>query len=321
MTLCKFSCILLIFSSCTKTEELAPLAQDKILEYKVVNLNDDQVIYGAIDNNKNTITVYIPFYYGLSVIDPEIKLSNGAKLKDENLPIKADVTDMSYTVLASNGVSRTYTLHIQHQNTPSLSVSWPIGSRLSQSPGRFMLAILGNFEHTNPALVKVSFINQENQTRYVMNTGSAKISTNGESQYIMQFGGTSFQERIPVDITEGTYTVEVKSLGHTAQIKEPLIITYRQPSPYLPQSQISLKKDGEWDIIPQLSTVFLGLQKVTATVNGKTYTLPIKSWNRTSIKLTLPADFPSGDLPVVAMQFDFEGWSSISLNAWLNISP
>jgi len=79
----------LLLTRCTKTEELALLPADKILEYKVTNLPNDDVIYGAIDNEANTITVYLPYYYGLLVIDPTIKVANGASLTEEIL--KTDV--------------------------------------------------------------------------------------------------------------------------------------------------------------------------------------------------------------------------------------
>jgi hypothetical protein len=80
----------LLLTRCTKTEELALLPADKILEYKVTNLPNDEVIYGAIDNEANTITVYVPYYYGLLVIDPSITLSNGASIAEEILPVKTD---------------------------------------------------------------------------------------------------------------------------------------------------------------------------------------------------------------------------------------
>ncbi|SUJ28089.1 Uncharacterised protein [Sphingobacterium spiritivorum] len=318
--LCALFCLAMTFSSCTKTEELTPLPEDKMLEYKVVNLTDDQVIYGAIDNQKNTITVYLPFYYGLSVIDPEIKLSNGAKLKEEILPIQVEATGTTYTVTAANGISRTYTLHIVLQSTPSLAVSWQTPLALSQSPGKTMPAILGNFAHSNAKLVKVTLINQENQKRYSMGVNSASLLTGEKDLYLLRFNGTEYIDRIPADIINGTYKVEVQSLGHTSLIAEPLTISYVQPDVYLPKSSIDLKKTDEWEIVPQSNTVFLGLQKVTATVNGKDYALPVKSWSRTALKVGFPTDFPGGNLPAVTVRFDFEGWKSVTLSAWLNIT-
>ncbi len=64
--------VIVTFFACTKTTGPDPLPQNRILSFKVVNLTDT-VIYGAIDDIDNTITVYIPFYYGLTVIDPRIE--------------------------------------------------------------------------------------------------------------------------------------------------------------------------------------------------------------------------------------------------------
>ncbi|WP_286754682.1 MULTISPECIES: hypothetical protein [Sphingobacterium] len=102
----------LLLTRCTKTEELALLPADKIIEYKVTNLPNDEVIYGAIDNEKNVITVYLPYYYGLLVIDPTIKVANGASLTEEILPVKTDEKNQTYTVKSATGTTRTYSLKI-----------------------------------------------------------------------------------------------------------------------------------------------------------------------------------------------------------------
>src|SRR5690606_33042905 len=97
-------------SSCTKTEDFEPLNEDKILTYKIVNLPNDEVIYGSIDNQANVIKVYLPYYLGLFVIDPEITLSPGATLEGEIEPVNVNSEDKTYTVRAANGTSRTYKL-------------------------------------------------------------------------------------------------------------------------------------------------------------------------------------------------------------------
>ncbi|MFD1769872.1 hypothetical protein [Sphingobacterium suaedae] len=297
--------------SCTKTEDLPPLSEDRVVEYKIVNLPNDEVIYGAIDNEANEITVYLPFYYGLLVIDPEIKLSTGAALRDPIVPINTTSTTTTYTVRAANGSVRTYTLHIILQSTESLQVTWPEGTfPANLSPQRYLPAITGNFAHTNPQIVEVTLINQQTNQRYPLKATSL---TPVQDYYSLR------TDRIPAEVTKGSYKIEIKNLGHTATMEEPFEIAYEQPDVYFTPSLITMKKTDEWEIVPY-STVFLGLEKVTATVKGQDYELPIKSWNRTQMKITFPADFPTGPLSDVSVHFDFKEWQRVTLIAQLNIT-
>src|SRR6186713_2843848 len=95
--LCIFTGSVLMLCSCKKTIGLEPLPKNRMTSYKVTNLADT-VIYGAIDNIENTITVYVPFYYGMSVIDPTITLDAGAKLSEEAEPVSVTDTTQTYTV-------------------------------------------------------------------------------------------------------------------------------------------------------------------------------------------------------------------------------
>jgi len=302
----------LLLTRCTKTEELALLPADKILEYKVTNLPNDDVIYGAIDNEANTITVYLPYYYGLLVIDPTIKGANGASLTEEILPVKTDEKKQTYTVKSATGTTRTYSLQIKLQSTPSFEATFASTSSISltKGPGGAFPAINGTFMHTNPALVGIALINQETKERYKMATpNSLKVS--GNVGYQLSYTGTERENRIPSDIKAGTYDVEVTNINHTITLANPLKITYRQPDVILSLLGLNLAKNKDWTIKAGLDKVILDPTAIIMTLNGKDYPLTIKSYNRTEMTVSLPATLPIGTFDNLQIKFQFKDWADV----------
>ncbi|MGJ1213965.1 hypothetical protein [Sphingobacterium multivorum] len=302
----------LLLTRCTKTEELALLPADKILEYKVTNLPNDDVIYGAIDNEPNTITVYLPYYYGLLVIDPTIKVANGASLTEEILPVKTDEKKQTYTVKSATGTTRTYSLQIKLQSTPSFEATFASTSSISltKGPGGAFPAINGTFMHTNPALVGIALINQETKERYKMATpNSLKVS--GNVGYQLSYTGTERENRIPSDIKAGTYDVEVTNINHTITLANPLKITYRQPDVILSLLGLNLAKNKDWTIKAGLDKVILDPTAIIMTLNGKDYPLTIKSYNRTEMTVSLPATLPIGTFDNLQIKFQFKDWADV----------
>ncbi|MGJ1483007.1 hypothetical protein [Sphingobacterium multivorum] len=301
----------LLLTRCTKTEELALLPADKILEYKVTNLPNDEVIYGAIDNEANTITVYVPYYYGLLVIDPSITLSNGASIAEEILPVKTDEKNQTYTVKSATGTTRTYSLKIELQSTPSFEATFASTSSISltKGPGAGFPAINGIFMHTNPSLVSIALINQETKERFKMATpNSLKVSVIG---YQLSYTGTERENRIPSDIKAGTYDVEVTNINHTITLANPLKITYRQPDVIVSLSGLNLAKNKDWTIKANLDKVILDPTAVIMTLNGKDYPLTIKSYNRTEMTVSLPTNLPIGTFDNLQIKFQFKDWADV----------
>jgi len=310
-------------SSCTKTEDFEPLPEDKILTYKIVNLPNDEVIYGSIDNQANVIKVYLPYYLGLFVIDPEITLSPGATLEGEIEPVNVNSEDKTYTVRAANGTSRTYKLEISPQNPSSLTVSWSNPEELEGDfgPGNAFPFMVGDFRQTNIALVQIELISQkDSKVRFPMNLSTANlVPISGGNLYQMEHFSFDWEHRIPADITEGVYDVVVTTLGNSVKMDLPIKIKYRQPSVYTPFLLIQLSRKDTWDIIAHPEAL-LGLKKVTATFDGKEYDMPIKKWNRVEMTIGFPSDFPLGLLEGVTMRFDFEGWESVERYVYLEMS-
>ena len=67
-----------LLCACTKTETVPyeAAATNLMLEYKIVNVQGDP-IYGAIQHNDTTISLYLPFYRQLATLEPQIKVSAG----------------------------------------------------------------------------------------------------------------------------------------------------------------------------------------------------------------------------------------------------
>lgn len=118
--------MLLAIAGCTKTDTIAPPAasDSRITEYKIVNVQGDP-IYGTVNDADSGITVYLPFYKQLVVLEPEIKVSTGATVQPgtgtliENLlEVFQKGRDIKYTVTGKSGQKKTYTLKIVVQQPP-----------------------------------------------------------------------------------------------------------------------------------------------------------------------------------------------------------
>src|SRR4051812_33084834 len=77
----KLVALLLMAVACTKTETVGPpsLASNRVLEYKITNVSGDP-IYGVVNDEEKTITAYLPYYYYLTSLQAEIKVSDGASI-------------------------------------------------------------------------------------------------------------------------------------------------------------------------------------------------------------------------------------------------
>lgn len=303
-----------IFSACTRTEDLEPLPQSKILTYKVVNL-PDAVIYGAVDHTDHTITVYVPFYYGLTVIDPEITVSPGAHIKEEVMPVEVEGGNVSYTVLGADGSNSTYTLKIALQSTPSLEISWSPAGALTY-PADQVPNITGNFLSTNTALARVWLIPEKGDSSIEINpvaAGGGMFIDPSEGTYILSAG------KVPAGIDTGYYKVKVSFLGHNVELKEPLHIIHRQPDLLL-ASRVAAQ--GGTISYTAYNSVFIGLKSAKVTINGTAYTLPVEKYTRTEMTLKIPEDFPPGEYNYTAQfGFEFEGWATVNKTGYLKVTP
>ncbi|NOW93701.1 hypothetical protein [Mucilaginibacter sp. SG564] len=291
-----------VFASCKKTVELPAQPQNKITEYKVVNLTDT-VIYGAIDQIDKSITVYVPFYLNLTVIDPAISVSQGASIVGKVEPIPISAQDVKYTVKAADGSTNIYTLKIVQQNTPSLTVDWSANATLEVSPLLQLPPIIGDFQSRNGSLVQVQMTNQKSNKVVTFPTGSAFSLSPSDNLYVLN--GVI----LPADIDTGSYKVKVTYLGHTSEITRPIHVFFQQPNLLIPSREV---KQGGTISFTSFNTVFVGFKAASVTVNGKTYDLPIQSYTYTDMTLKIPDDFPVGVYYYTAQySFQFDGWDAV----------
>ena len=168
--------MLLAIVGCTKTDTIAPPAEadNRITEYKIVNVQGNP-IYGTILDADSSITVYLPFYKQLVVLEPEIKVSTGATVQPgtgtliENLlEVFQKGRDIKSAVTGKGGKKKTYTLKIVVQQPPltlkELSASatdiksYDINMSINFSS--ININLLGTGFHENRELMKVVLVDE-----------------------------------------------------------------------------------------------------------------------------------------------------------------
>ena len=298
------SVLLSLAYSCKETVDLEPLPQNKMLEYKVSNLADT-VIYGAINNLENTITVYVPFYTNLSIIDPRIKVEEGARLEGEILPVAINDSSKTYTVTSADGRQRVYKLRIVSQNTPGLELAFLDATALNTFPLAQLPIITGNFLSTNRQAARVILKHRTSGKQFELDKNSGQISVTGNgSEYALQ------QVSLPANIDTGYFDVQVKFLGHEVTLAEPVHVIHRQPRFSIAAITAS---PGDEITYTTFNSVVLGLQAVTVSLAGKIYDCAIISSDLQSVTIKLPDDLPPGiytdyeKRPTVT--FSFDGWA------------
>lgn len=233
----------LAFTACTKTETIAPPAEDaaKILEYKIVNVQG-QPIYGAVNEKDTTISVYLPIYRELVVLEPEIKVSEGATVKPETGTLIEDLLTVlrsdepiKYIVTSREGKSRTYTLKIEVQQ-PALTLEelstatevqeYTIDMTAFYSDIRF--AIKGAGFHENHDLIKVVLVDEAGKDSPPL---TIAFSTNNDLSRL-DVSVTKFEEphdplllHLPAT---GLYKVRVYVYGKAATMQYPIRINKLQ---------------------------------------------------------------------------------------------
>lgn len=299
--------------SCTKTE-VVPLAEktnNRILQYNVTN--DAQPLSGAIDEVNSTITIYIPYYSGIDVIVPEIKVETGAVLVDKdkkeiNLdggiePVPVDTVGYKYHVLGSDDAIRQYSLIIKTQAYPeALVAGYSFNSATGQinttnsfevvAGGR--VNILGNFESTSRDLRFEATHRTTGKTRSDLLTLNTLTINHPNAYYQAQL-------RTNIEADSGVYDIKFTHKGRTTTLP-PLKLTYNKPSFYDP-AEASLtawtKKPGDQVILKvrsnqafnnSLNGTIIGLKRMYMIIRKDTPQGPT----------TVPAGFPESlfDTPI-----------------------
>ncbi|WP_139275950.1 hypothetical protein [Sinomicrobium oceani] len=224
--LCSMCALLLLCSAgCTREEDnliiteetwydtISSVQDNRILEYRIGNVNDDYTIYSAIDDSTGTITVYLPAYYELGVIQAEIKLPEGTTISpDADVPVPVfEEEPFVYEVTSAEGLKATYTVDIVIQqedfslNELSRNPDSPVSFSAKESYIRVTgTNILGNYAITRG---------------YLTNEAGERVYTMGEAQT----PPTSRQIYLScIDVEPGLYWIEITSYALTRRMENPI---------------------------------------------------------------------------------------------------
>lgn len=77
--------------------------------------NGDDPIKGNVDHTNNLISILVPFRYDFTAIHPEIEISENATISPSDAEEQNFENDISYTITAENGESRTYLTSVERK--------------------------------------------------------------------------------------------------------------------------------------------------------------------------------------------------------------
>lgn len=119
--------VALFTGSCTKTvtNDYPAASQSRMLSYQIANVATP--ISGVVDESDHTITVYLPPTMYLTILEPQITVSEGATVNPVSGSYIEELADyfakgrtIQYTVTGADNSSTTYTLKILSQQ-PALA--------------------------------------------------------------------------------------------------------------------------------------------------------------------------------------------------------
>jgi hypothetical protein len=232
--------VFFMLSACTKTEivPFAPETDNQLLEYKIVNVQGSP-IYGAINQQDSSITVYLPFYLQLITLEPEMKVSDGATVTPASGTMIENLLDLfhrgreiKYNVKGKDGKMKTYRLHIQVQQ-PELTLQEV--STDAANPNTYSLNMNLDFDSFSFGLdgagfaadldmIRVMLVDEQNKEY-----GPLNISTfNTTDLTRLDFTVIRYKEQSdPILATlpaEGLYRIRVYSYAKVATTKNPIRI-------------------------------------------------------------------------------------------------
>lgn len=277
--LCLFLLLLTGVASCTKTEyiDYEKSQLNRILSYKITNT--EQELAGAINQEKGTITLYVPYYYSIEYLMADIKLDEGATLynaegEEINLdgglePVQLGADTVKYTVKSESGTSRNYLLIqkiLPYGQALSVTVTGATdATTLLEKPVNGRLTLSGNFE-SNSTNAKFTFTNRSTGEKHYDYASAFSVTP-----------GTLYTMLVDIspNAMAGEYDVQMEHQGRVANLN-PLKLYYRRP--YITQITSSMHYAAGDTIefavnraIPaddRYGTVFIGLKNLYARVAG-----------------------------------------------------
>lgn len=295
---------LVMIVACTKTADLPARAQSNILSFAITNL-PDTVIYGAVDNTDKTITVYLPFYYNLNIIDPQIKVSEGARILEELLPVDIADSTQQYTVKGKDSSTTVYKLKIRIQ-APGVPFTLIEHSTADNyyvtNPGYSQFSFGGSFYTTNSRLINAWLVNSEGEETSLQLNGvfAQNDNSTGEMAYWLTM------VPIPATLDSGLYYVKASVYDRTVTMQYPIRISYQQPDfGYFTTREV--KQGGTFILTAHTTSgkVFTEVKSFAMSTDGVNWLpLPLESYTREEATVKVPEDFPIGQYNHYRMEFN-----------------
>lgn len=295
-------------NACKKTIGLDPLPTNKITEFKVAV--SDGNIFGAIDETDKTITLYLPYYYELDVIEPVIKLSAGAKLSEAIAPVEVLNTQKTYIVVAADQTTSTYKLVIKLSQVSPLVLNELSTATTTATIGigAADISLQGNFNVSDIKKIKAFLVDERNNEFEFLASPSFGAPAVTVSMIGTNKTYTYGRLMAPQTLATGTYKIRVKVQALTAEMKYPVNVVYGRPSiNYGPVTA----KQGETFKVVTTTAVFNEFNEFYIMVNGQKTLLPIVSYTRTEAIIRVPDTVPPGVYTPTAA---FGTWPLLTLN-------
>jgi hypothetical protein len=204
----------------TVYDTLDELSGARILAYRIENVSEK--VYSAVDDSAHTITVYLPHYFKLSFIDPEITLPEGARISpdaEELVSVFSD-TPFVYTVTSGDGDEAQYTV-IPLVQQPAIVLN-ELSTETNTASILFnrSIAISGKNFIPDFNVTKVYAIH-ENGTELLLGT----YTSGNERSVSMNFVPIAVTYKSTMDnIPAGLYWIEMRAYALTTRMKYPVLM-------------------------------------------------------------------------------------------------
>lgn len=189
-----------------------PLAANRILEYEVTNTQDQ--FYCAINDSLRTITVYLPYYFSVTVIEPGITLPAGTTIS----PASGDLinvfdTSTTYTVTAKDGSTAVYKLNIIIQQPVLVLTEVSSATKTKSYKTGQVVGIGGQNFVPSPDVTKASLVGDDGSE-----TPLTPELTIGNTV-------TGFWAIIPANVKPGSYKIKLSVYRLSKTMIYPVTIT------------------------------------------------------------------------------------------------
>jgi hypothetical protein len=199
-------------------DTLTTLPGNRILSFKIANITQDN-IYSAVDDSSKTITTYLPWYYTLHFIEPEITLSKDATIKPASgeLVDVFSTTPMVYTVTGKDGRTMQYTLRVVVQQ-PQLALNeLSTATTTAQfNTSSNAITLTGKNFIPDVNVTKVYLIGQNN-ARWLLATYNSGTERSDNIAFVPP--GITYKDNPP---PPGLYYVEMQAYSLQARMQYPI---------------------------------------------------------------------------------------------------